>query len=278
VGLSQPSHGLVRRHRTWASVLDAGETPTCGLGLLDSVGTVPMGLGVKGSRVQIPPSRRERAVQGPLRRLGEVASRSFDRTMTAVLDGIGRPLPVFDVTNVTVARRADEQATSGLRVSARLPMRQGLRSERSWGRPPVWPPAPRPNGLSAAPVSSAEDVRRIAGEIWEAWNITAAQSAYGRYLRNCWTQLGRPCLVRPPPNPNALTCGFAWRPAAGNSGAAAATGLPITKSCCTNRQSAPTTASWDLTPTSPAAHRASVGWPLRRRRRAIPDQGGPAIA
>jgi hypothetical protein len=43
----------------------------------------------------------------------------------------------------------------------------------------VWP-----NGISAAPVSSVEDVRRIAGEVWETWNITATQGAYGRYLRN----------------------------------------------------------------------------------------------
>ena len=68
MGLSQPSHGLVRRHRTGASVLDAGETSTCGLGLLDCAGTAPMGLGVKGSRVQIPPSRLVRGMLRSMRR------------------------------------------------------------------------------------------------------------------------------------------------------------------------------------------------------------------
>jgi hypothetical protein len=70
------------------------------------------------------PSRQEQAGQKPLRRYGGVASRLFDRTMTAVLGGIGRPLPVFNVTNVTFVRCADEQVTSGVADVDTLLMRQ----------------------------------------------------------------------------------------------------------------------------------------------------------
>jgi hypothetical protein len=47
-------------------------------------------LGVKGSPVQIRPSRPEAAGQRPFHRAGEVASRSFDRTLTAGFSGISR--------------------------------------------------------------------------------------------------------------------------------------------------------------------------------------------
>ena len=49
-------------------------------------------LGVKGSRVQIQPSRHGRAVRRPFHRTGGVASRSFDRTLTAGFCGIPRQL------------------------------------------------------------------------------------------------------------------------------------------------------------------------------------------
>src|ERR1022692_41539 len=55
---SRPSHRLGRRHRTRASSLDAPWTLTSGNGLM-STGRMPgRRLGVKGSRVQIPPSRQ----------------------------------------------------------------------------------------------------------------------------------------------------------------------------------------------------------------------------
>jgi hypothetical protein len=58
--LSRPSHRLGRRRWTRASSLDAPWTLTCGNGLM-STGRIPgRRLGVKGSRVQIPPSRRRR--------------------------------------------------------------------------------------------------------------------------------------------------------------------------------------------------------------------------
>jgi hypothetical protein len=53
---------------------------------------------------QIPPSRRERAGQRPLRQPGEVASRLFDRTVTATLGGMKQPLLVLNVTDFTFLR------------------------------------------------------------------------------------------------------------------------------------------------------------------------------
>jgi hypothetical protein len=56
--LSPPSHRVPRRPRTQASVLDARWTLTCGNGFSITAWTLASSLGVKGSRVQIPPSRR----------------------------------------------------------------------------------------------------------------------------------------------------------------------------------------------------------------------------
>jgi hypothetical protein len=76
----------------WTYVLVRGSPSD----FLRPVQTVCPCLGVKGSRVQIPPSRHGTAGQRPFHRIGGVASRSFDRTLTAGFGGILRHVPLAE--------------------------------------------------------------------------------------------------------------------------------------------------------------------------------------
>ena len=89
---SRASHGMGNQGRTERPSADIGRMLTCTYGMRWTGWTPGMRLGVKGSRVQIPPSRPEDAGQRPLHQPGEVATRSFDRTLTAGYGGILRYL------------------------------------------------------------------------------------------------------------------------------------------------------------------------------------------
>jgi len=122
--------------------------------------------------------------------------------MTAALGDIGRPLVVFDVTNVTFRRRADGQGvTSTWWMAMTPPTRQSRVVLSPHGVCLMWPLAPRRNGSSAAPMSPAEDVRRIAGAVLEAWTITATRGKYGRGLRPTSTArlCNSPATLNPEP-------------------------------------------------------------------------------
>jgi hypothetical protein len=103
--------------------------------------------------------------------------------MTATLGGIGRPLPVLDVTNVTVWDALMNRSRPGCGCRHAAHAAEPYHSEPSWGRPNVAAPA-EAGWLICRAGGPAEDVRRIPGQVWETWNITAAQGKYGRGLRN----------------------------------------------------------------------------------------------